>query len=119
MTKERQQTGQFGEQLACEFLKDKQYHILERNYRCKIGEIDIVARVEEYLIFCEVKTRSDTRGIHPSASVTVKKQKKLQKLGLYYIQEKKLYQFQPRFDVISVKLHQTKSPEIEHFINAL
>lgn len=119
MTRERQQTGKFGEQLACEFLNKKKYHIIEQNYRCKIGEIDLIAKIEEYLVFCEVKTRADKSRIHPSASVTAKKKHKLHQLGLFYIQQKKLYQYQPRFDVISIKLHQTKPPEIEHFINAL
>ncbi len=119
MTKARQQTGQLGEQLACELLKQKKYRILERNFRCKFGEIDIIAQIEEYLVFCEVKTRSGQDHIHPTASITAKKIKKLHQLGLLYIQQKHYYQFQPRFDVISVQLTRDGTPIVEHFINAL
>ena len=118
MTKARQQTGQAGEQLACQFLENNRYRVLERNFRCSLGEIDIIARMDEYLVFCEVKTRSGS-GIHPTASITSKKIKKLRQLGLFYIQKRQLYQLQPRFDVIAIQLHQNDAPEIEHFINAL
>lgn len=119
MTKERQQTGQYGEQLACEFLQAHGYRILERNFRCKLGELDIIACTTDYLVFCEVKTRSKSSGIHPSASVTAKKIKKLRQLGMLYIEKKGLHHIQPRFDVISVQLQANQPPTIEHFINAL
>ena len=73
MTKARQRTGQQGEELACQFLENHQYRILERNFRCTLGEIDIVARNGEYLVFCEVKTRKGSGPIHPTASITSKK----------------------------------------------
>ena len=56
MTKERQHTGRTGEEIACNFLKDQGNSIVERNYRSRIGEIDIVVEHREYLVFCEVKT---------------------------------------------------------------
>ncbi|MBF0240078.1 MAG: YraN family protein [SAR324 cluster bacterium] len=102
--------------MAVMHLEQKHYQIIETNFRCVLGEIDIIAAHEEYLIFCEVKTRSG-REIHPSLSVTRKKQTKLHQLGLYFINQRKLFQLQPRFDVISVQ-YSGNSPVIEHFINA-
>ena len=60
MTKGRQQTGTVGEQIACEFLQERGYRIVERNYRSRLVEKDIIADFEEFLVFCEVKTH---RGI--------------------------------------------------------
>lgn len=119
MTKARQHIGRLGEDLACEFLKQHHYQIIERNFRCELGELDIVAGIDEYLVFCEVKTRRGQGAIHPTASITTKKIKKLHELGLWYIQQKHLYQLQPRFDVVAIQWHSDQSPEIEHFINAL
>ena len=119
MTKTRRQTGQLGEDLACAFLQQLNYLIIERNFYCKVGEIDIVARTGEYLIFCEVKTRSGSAGLHPTVSITARKVKKMRQLGLWYMHEKHLYQFQPRFDVIAIQLFPDRSPRVEHFINAL
>lgn len=73
MTKERQHTGRTGEQIACDFLKEQGYSIVERNHRSRLGEIDIVAEHMEYLVFCEVKTRRSRAGLHLSLSVTAKK----------------------------------------------
>ncbi|MBF0289522.1 MAG: YraN family protein [SAR324 cluster bacterium] len=119
MTKSRQHTGQLGEQLASELLEQKGHRILERNFRCRLGEIDIITQIEEYLVFCEVKTRTGKNSIHPTASITAKKIKKLRQLGLLYIQQKQYYHLQPRFDVIAVQLTRNGSPMVEHFINAL
>ena len=119
MTKTRLQTGRLGEDLACTFLQKLNYLIIERNFYCKLGEIDIVARTAEYLIFCEVKTRSGSTGLHPTVSITAKKVKKMRQLGLWYMQEKHLHQLQPRFDVIAIQLQPNQSPQVEHFINAL
>lgn len=114
-----QELGNQGEDLARVFLSDLGYQILECNYRCKIGEIDIIAKHEEYLVFVEVKTRKGRGYIHPTASITMKKSKKLRQLGLFYIRQKKCFYLQPRFDVISILFPKDDSPIVEHFINAL
>ncbi len=119
MTKARQQTGSWGEQLACEYLEQKDYQILDRNYRSKFGELDIVARNGEYLVFCEVKTRNGKGSIHPTAAITPRKIRKLRQLGQLYIQQKKIYYLQPRFDVVAIQMPTHEPPIIEHFINAL
>ena len=73
MTKARQQTVAAGEQIACNFLQEQGYRIIERNHRSRLGEIDIISAYGEFLVFCEVKTRRDSTGKHPSLSVTAKK----------------------------------------------
>ena len=73
MTEERQHTGRTGEEIACDFLEEQGYSIVERNYRSRIGEIDIVAEHREYLLPCKAKTRRNITGLHQSLSVTAKK----------------------------------------------
>jgi len=117
VTVARQKLGARGEDLATVFLKKQKYQILQRNFRCKIGEIDIIAINQEDLVFCEVKTRK-LGGAHPSLSVTSAKMRKLRKLGLFYIERCSLHHLQPRFDVISIQLPLRGEPILEHFINA-
>ena len=72
MTKGRQQTGTIGEQIACEFLQERGYRVVERNHRSRPMEKDFFVDFEEFLVFCEVKTRMGINGSHPSLSVTSK-----------------------------------------------
>ena len=118
MTKERQHTGRTGEEIACDFLKEQGYSIVERDYLSRIGEIDIVEEHREYLVFCEVKTHRNRTGLYPSLSVTAKKIEKLRMLGEHYLSQKHLMHLQPRFDVIAVQLVGKAMPEIDHFVNA-
>ena len=62
MTKGRQQTGTVGEQIACEFLQERGYRIVERNHRSGLVEKDIITDFEEFFVFCEVKTRRKING---------------------------------------------------------
>ena len=118
MTKERQHTGRIGAEIACDFLKESGYSIVERNYRSRIGEIDIVAKHREYLVFSEVKTCRHRTGLHPSLLVTATKIEKLRMLGEHYLSQKHLMYLQPKFDVIAVQLVGKAMPEIDHFVNA-
>ena len=99
-------------------MKEQGYSIVERNYRSRIDEIDIVVEHREDLVFCEVKTRRNSNGHHPYLSVTVKKIEKLRMLGEPYLSQKHLMHLQPRFDVIAVQLAGKTTPEIDHFVNA-
>ena len=114
VTKARQSLGASGEQAAGEHLVQQGLIVLERNFRCRLGEIDIIARDGEQLVFCEVKTRREG-GPHPFLSVT---QRKLRQLGLYYLSRHHLEHVQPRFDVIAVHQAQDGSFTIEHLPNA-
>jgi len=95
--------GKKGERLAARYLQKKGYRIIERSYRCAIGEIDIVAKKGGYLVFVEVKTRNDERFGKPFESVDKRKQAKIIKVAdLYYsyLNDKDLT---CRFDVVSIE----------------
>ncbi len=100
--KDKNKFGKIGEALACAYLKKLGYAILSRNYRTKMGEIDIVAREGGCLVFVEVKTRqSDVYGM-PEESINTKKMNKLTRLAQLYISNKRLHEMTARFDVVSV-----------------
>lgn len=80
-----QSTGNYGETLACEYLKKRGYEIIERNYRIRGGEIDIVAMDEEYMVFIEVKTRSSHDFGLPVESITPWKIRHLLKAAQFYL----------------------------------
>ena len=85
-------------------MKREGYRILERNYVCKLGEIDIVAKEKDTLTFIEVKTRTSTLFGPPELSVTPFKQMQLSKAALCFLKEKKLEEMKARFDVVAIIL---------------
>lgn len=95
--------GDFGEKLACDYLKSKGYEILDRNVYSRFGEIDIIAKNNEYIIFVEVKTRKEGAMVSGVEAVTLSKQKKIIKTAISYLLDKS-YHLQPRFDIIEVNL---------------
>ncbi|MCL1853110.1 MAG: YraN family protein [Peptococcaceae bacterium] len=106
MTKERQELGRTGENIAAEYLVDAGCNIVERNYRCFRGEIDIVARDGEELVFVEVRTRhAESRVGTAEESVTHLKRERLRALAACYVREKS-YERWPRvrFDVVAITL---------------
>ena len=117
--KTRKSTGITGEQIATTEMKQKGYQILENNYRCHIGEIDIVASNNEFLVFVEVKTRTEGKTkVDPLISITQKKRRKLKNLGMFYVRQKSIYNKQPRFDVIAIKLLKDNKHTFQHIENA-
>jgi putative endonuclease len=117
MTQERLSLGQKGEELAVARLKVLNYKILERNFKCPLGEIDIIARDKNTLVFIEVKTRATKDFGGPAAAVNDRKQRQLSKVALTYLSQKKLFNVPARFDVIAVELI-PPSPRIEVIRNA-
>ncbi|MPW26068.1 YraN family protein [Alkalibaculum sp. M08DMB] len=109
--------GRIGEGIGIEYLKSKKLKILDVNFRCKIGEIDIIARNRDTVIFIEVKTRRDNEYGYPSESVTYRKQKKISKVALYYLQKNKLFEYNVRFDVLEIWDY-PKGMELNHILNA-
>lgn len=107
------QIGNFGEDLACHFLLDSGYKILERNYRIRGGEIDIVAKDGEYLVFVEVKARFNHKYGLPSESITPWKIKSLIKTAMFYVVKNKLVNSLYRIDVVTVDLIDRSNPKIE------
>ena len=97
-------TGKKGERLAADFLTGNGYQILETNFRCPLGEIDIIARDHQEIVFVEVKTRKSHALGYPEQAVGIQKQKKLSQLALWYLQAKKMSDKKARFDVVAVTL---------------
>ncbi len=104
--------GQY-EQMAGAYLKGLGYQILQYNYRCRLGEIDLIARKDGYLIFCEVKYRTGERSGDPTEAVDAKKQRRISNGALHYLMEHGLTDVPCRFDVISIC-----GDEIRHIPNA-
>ena len=94
--------GKQGEIIATNYLKNKKYKIIETNYTNKIGEIDIIAKKEDEIVFIEVKARSSTKFGLPNEAVNITKQNKIHNVALYYLQTKQLIDEKYRFDVIEI-----------------
>jgi len=109
---QKKELGKQGEEIAIRFLKKKGYRILLRNYVCKMGEMDIIAREKDTLVFVEVKTRTSTEFGPPQLAVNSRKQRQLSKVALNYLNEKRLKDVKARFDVVAILLGQ-KGEEIE------
>jgi putative endonuclease len=90
MSNETINLGRRGENLSVEFLKKQGYKIMERNYRCSIGEVDIIAKEKNVLCFVEVKTRKTGEYGLPEEAIDWHKQRKLAKVALTYLKEKKI-----------------------------
>ncbi|MDR1774773.1 MAG: YraN family protein [Clostridioides sp.] len=112
---ENRNKGAFGEEVACEYLKKKGAQIIERNYTNHVAEIDIIAKLDENLVFVEVKSRMNLRYGYPSESVDFRKKKKIVNLAQYYIYKNECFDVPIRFDVVEVFLNEGK---LRHIINA-
>lgn len=96
--------GSAMEEKAADFLKKEGYHILKRNYRCKVGEIDLIVTDGRYLIFVEVKFRKNTALGTPQEAVTCYKQRKISKTAAWYLTENGLDVYTPcRFDIVAIE----------------
>ncbi len=109
--------GDAGENLARDFLKEKGFKILEENYRTRWGELDLIARDGETLVFVEVKTRSQKRFGSPLEAVTEDKRRRIIRMARTYLLEKGLQDPAARFDVIGIDLAEG-APRIDWIPNA-
>ncbi|MBN1693264.1 MAG: YraN family protein [Dehalococcoidales bacterium] len=103
----RSETGALGERIACDFLGENGYQILENNYRCPKGEIDIVARQADTLVFVEVRTKKSRRFGSPEESITLAKREKLRTLAQYYRQEHENLPPDWRIDVVAIEMEKS------------
>ncbi len=113
-------SGRWGEAVAANYLRRKRYRILESNYRCRLGEIDLIAEDLRYLVFVEVKTRKDDRFASAAEFVDSRKQQRLIAAARLYLSQHETA-LQPRFDVIEVYAPDgpaTRRPRIRHIENA-
>jgi len=104
MRTDKIQFGRQGEDAAVSFLEKHGYQIIERNFRNRLGEIDIIARDRKTICFVEVKTRSTRHQGSPLEAITPLKQHKLSQMALFYLKQKSLTDNSARFDVISIQL---------------
>ena len=115
---EKIKTGALGEQAAARHLENLGYRLLERNFKAKSGEIDIIAQKGMFVVFVEVKTRKSGVFGRPSESVTSKKQQKIKDTALEYMQQNDVDGLQPRFDVAEVFVSGGETYHVEIIENA-
>ena len=113
----RRETGNYGEALVAEYLRKKRYTLVGSQYRCRQGEIDLIARKGKVLCFVEVKTRSNLSMGLPREYVTPAKQARIRAAAALYLSEKGL-DCPVRFDVAEVYLEEGKAPRIEYLESA-
>lgn len=116
---EKRITGDTGETYTCDYLISLGYEILNRNYACKYGELDIVAVNDKYIAFVEVKTRHQNPMVRPCLAVNKSKQIKIMRSAYLYLKEHKI-NLQPRFDISEVylKTNSNKLHSINYIKNA-
>lgn len=116
----RKETGNLGEKLAREFLEQRGYSVIETNYRSPSGEIDIIARQNDYLVFIEVRTKRGPRFGSPEESVTALKKKHLISSAAHYCQTHENLPPSYRIDFVAVELgRDNKSVRISLIENAV
>ena len=108
--------GNIGEIKSCEYLELSGYLIIEKNFRCACGEIDIIAGRKDVICFVEVKTRAGSSYGEPQESVNPLKTSRIRNTASYYLGLKHLNSFEVSFDVISIKVS-GKKLLLEHFKN--
>lgn len=123
ITISRQEIGRLGEIAAAEYLEKNGYDIIERNWRCRSGEIDLIAKKAKQYIFVEVRTRRRSKYDEgkaslsfgtPFESVDLRKQYQVRQVASVFLHQRKLRDVPLRFDVISVLLDQAKRAKCEH-----
>ena len=117
MTKERLDLGKFGEELALRKIKRLGYKKIVRNFRCPLGEVDIIARDGDTLVFLEIKTRKGRSIGYAKEAVNARKKRQISKVALAYMKSRDCSDLRARFDVVATSLARGK-PEIEVIMNA-
>jgi putative endonuclease len=107
-----------GEDIAAGYLLKNKYKIIERNFRCALGEIDIIARDGPSIVFVEVKSKNSGKYGRPEEAVDRKKQQKLSRIALAYLKSKSSLDARARFDVVSVLIDPPAPPEVRLIKNA-
>ena len=116
----RRDTGILGEKLARDFLEQQDFQILQTNYRCPEGEIDIVAKQKDSLVFIEVRTKKNLEFGSPEESITPRKMRKLREVAVHYLQNHENLPASWRIDVVAIELDKNnKTSRIELIENAV
>jgi putative endonuclease len=114
---QKQVLGGEGERIAEMYLTKKGYRVVERNYRCPVGEMDLIVLDRRVIVFVEVKTRSDHRFGIPLEAVRTRKQQKLVKTAQFFLAQHRLHNRDARFDVVGISVA-GQEPVVEHIQNA-
>lgn len=115
---DKKRVGNRGEDIAADYLSNKGFQIIERNYRYGHGEIDIVAKDGDVLVFVEVKTRKNLEFGPPELAVTKSKQRQVRKISEAYLVEKNINDTDCRIDVVAILIQRNIPPKINHIENA-
>lgn len=119
MHKENKTIGNYGEELARKHLEESGYAILDKNFKCKTGEIDIIARKNQTITFVEVKSRYNTFYGNPCEAVNYIKKLKIYKTAQFYIIKNSLINYNFRFDVIEIVFnYNNNNNTLNHIENA-
>lgn len=114
----RKSLGKWGEDKACDYLQADGYQILRKNYKCRLGEIDIIAKKRDLLAFVEVKTRRTVSFGNPGEAVNYRKQAKLTSVALYFLKDVAWKDASCRFDVIEIIAYPDDTFLINHIEDA-
>ncbi len=106
--------GRYGEDLAVRHLEQDGITVIERNWRCALGELDVIAREGSSLVVCEVKTRRSAAYGDPLEAVSPRKTRRLRRLVLHWLDERQLHVPVIRFDVIGITAPVTGAPVVRH-----
>ncbi|MGH1564918.1 YraN family protein [Mumia sp. DW29H23] len=115
---QRRAVGVHGENVAADYLRAQGMQVLDRNWRCRWGEIDIVAQDADALVFCEVKTRRTTAYGTPSEAVTPQKAARLRRLAGLYLAEHRPHAGLVRIDVVAVLVPARGAATVTHVVGA-
>lgn len=115
---QKKNLGKEGEEIACRYLQERGYVLVERNYRTRLGEIDLIMASGPYLVFVEVKTRSNTIFGDGSESITRQKQTRMKQTAFHFLRNHAHPPLFLRFDVILIMILAKKNPQISHISNA-
>lgn len=107
--------GDFGENAVCSYLKRKGFEVLKRNYRIRGGEVDIIAKNNDFIVFVEVKTRKNILDAYES--ITTAKKRCIMRSAQKYVYDNKIY-LQPRFDAAFVVANEGRIESIDYIENA-
>lgn len=118
MTTQRQAVGAYGERLAARHLQAQGLVLLDRNWRCADGEIDLILRDGDDIVFCEVKTRRGNRFGSPAEAVGHRKVQRLRRLATRWLAEAAVRPREIRFDVVEVRPQPRGATRVEHIPSA-
>jgi len=111
--------GNWGEDVACKYLLEAGYEVIERNFRTPYGEIDIIATLNGQLTFIEVKTRTNNLYGTPESSITAQKRKHMINAAQSFLHTHMQFDHNWQIDVISIEANSSQNPIITHFQNAI